>query len=85
MNVDVKPVMGYLDHLVMARPYKILKPGRAKSNVCLRNHNAKQITLPKWPAVGEIEAENVIPALLATRPTGNESAKGEATTQKRGR
>ena len=29
----------------------------------------KQITLPKWTAVGETEVANVIPALLAPTPT----------------
>ena len=51
-------------------------------NVCLRNHTAKQITLPKQTVVGEIAAANVIPSLLALKPTEDESDKGEVTTQK---
>ena len=45
-NVVVEPVMGYLDYIAMARSYGVLKPGRGKIDVCLRNHSAKQITLP---------------------------------------
>ena len=60
MNVVVKPVMEYLDHIAMARSYGVLKPGRGKIDVCLRNHSSKQITLPKQTAVGEITAANVI-------------------------
>ena len=48
-----------------------------KIDVCLRNHSTKQITLPKWTAVGEITAANIIPALLAPRPTGDKSGRGE--------
>ena len=51
MNVVVKPIMGYLDHIAMARCYDILRHRVGKINVCLRNHSAKQITLPKWTAV----------------------------------
>ena len=36
------------------------------------NHSAKQITLPKWTAVGEIATANIILALLALKPTGHE-------------
>ena len=48
MNVVVKPIKGYLEHITTARSYGVLKPGRGKIDDCLRNHNAKQITLPKW-------------------------------------
>ena len=34
MNVVVEPVMGYLDHIAMARSYGVLKPGRGKIDVC---------------------------------------------------
>ena len=33
--------------------------------------------------MGEIAAANVIPSLLALKPTGDKSGKGKATTQKR--
>ena len=41
----------------------------------------REITFPKWTAVGEIAAANVIPALFAPKPTEDDSDKGEATTQ----
>ena len=66
----------------MARYYEILRPERGKIDVCLRNHSVKQITLLKWIVVGEITATNAILALLALKPTENESGQGEATTQK---
>ena len=47
LNVIVEPFTGYLEHIAMARSYEVLKPGRGKIDVCLRNHSAKQITLPK--------------------------------------
>ena len=43
VNVIVEPVTGYLDYIAMARSYGLLKPGRGKIDVCLRNHSAKQI------------------------------------------
>ena len=52
MNVVVDAVMGYLDHIATASSYGVLKPGRGKINVCLKNHSAKQITLPTETAVG---------------------------------
>ena len=77
MNVVVKPVMGYFDHIATARSCGVLKPGRGKVDVCLRNHSAKQITLPKQTTVGEIAATNIILTLLAPKPTWHESGKGE--------
>ena len=65
MNVIIKPTIGYTDHTVMVRSYGVLRPGVGKVNVCLRNHSAKQITLPQWTAVGEIAVTNAIPFLLA--------------------
>ena len=70
MNVVVEPVIGYLDHIGTGRSYGVLKPGRDKIDVCLRNHNAKQITLPKETAMGEITAANIIPALLVQSQQG---------------
>ena len=51
MNVVAEPFRGYSDHIAMARSYGVLKLGRGKIDVCLRNHKVKQITLPKT-AVG---------------------------------
>ena len=79
MNVVVEQVMGYLIYVATARSYGVLKPGKGKIDVCLINHSAKQITLPEWAAVREIMAANIILALLAQKPTGHESGKGEAT------
>ena len=42
LNVIVEPVTGYFEHIAMARSYGILKPGRDKIDVCLRNHSAQQ-------------------------------------------
>ena len=81
VNAVVKPVMGYLDQITIARSYGILKPRRGKIDVCLRNHSAKQITLPKQTAVGEIIAANVILALLVPKPTEDISDKGKATAK----
>ena len=53
INEVVEPVMGYSDHIATPRYYGVLKPGRGKIDFCLRNHSAKQITLPKETAVGE--------------------------------
>ena len=83
MNVVVEPVMGSADHVALARSYGILKPERGKIDVCLRNHNTKQISLPKWTAVGKTTAANIIPALLVLKPTGDNSGKGKATAQNR--
>ena len=47
MNVLVEPGTGYLDHIAKARSYGALKPGRDKSDVCLRNYRAKYIMLQK--------------------------------------
>ena len=43
----------------------------------------KQITLPKWAAVGEVAAANIIPALLVLKPTELETCKDKATVEKR--
>ena len=82
-NAIVKPVTGYLEHIAMARLYGVLKPGRGKIDVCLRNHSVKQITLPKETAVGELAAANIIPALLAPKPTGHGVGDKESTLEKR--
>ena len=33
VNVVVKPVLGYSDHIAMARSYEVIKPGRGKIDV----------------------------------------------------
>ena len=80
MNVAVKSIAAYSDHITMARYYGVLRPGVGKINVCLRNQSAKQVTLPKQTAVGEIAVANAIPSLLTLEPTENDSVRGEATT-----
>ena len=83
MNVVVKPVIGYLDHVAMARYYGVMKSGRGKIDVCLRNHSTKQITLPNWTAVGEIMTANIIMALFVPEPTGHEAGKVKSLLGKR--
>ena len=83
MIVVVEAVTAYLDHIATDRCYGALRPGRDKIVFCLRNHSAKQITLPKLTAVREITATNVIPALLALKPTEDDSHTSKTTTQKR--
>ena len=63
MNIAVKSVTGYWDCTATARSYGVLRAERGKIDVWLRNHSAKQITLPKWTALGEITAGNIIPFL----------------------
>ena len=43
----VDPVTGYSEHIATARSYGVLKPGKGKINVCLRNHSARQGDPPK--------------------------------------
>ena len=84
LNVVADPVTGYSEHISTARSYEVLKPGRGKIDDCLRNHSTKQITLPKWTAVGEITAANIILALLTPNPTVHEAVKNnEANVEER--
>ena len=83
MNMVIGPIVGYSDHIVIARSYDVLRPGEGKVNICLRNDNAKQNTLPKWAAVGEIAVANAILALLPPKSTEKEAVRGEATAQQR--
>ena len=76
-----EPITGYSDDIAVASSYGILRLGVGKINVCLRNHNVKQITLPKWTAVGEITVANAILTLLMSKPTEDDSVGGEATAQ----
>ena len=52
VNVVVESFMGYSDHITTAQSYGVLRPGKGRINVCLRNHSTKQVTLPKQTAVG---------------------------------
>ena len=83
LNDVVEPVTGHSEHTAVARSYEVLKPGRGKIDVCLRNHSVKQITLPKWTAGREIAAANIIPVLLVPKPTGHGAGEKEATVEKR--
>ena len=83
LNVDVEPVTGYSEHIAMARSYGILKLGKGKIDVCLRNHSVKQVTLPKQTAMGKIAAANINPTLLAPKPMGHGAGEKEATVKKR--
>ena len=67
----------------MATLYWVLKPEKGKIDVFLRNHNVKQVTLPKQTTVGEIIVTNIIPALLVPQPTGHGAGEKEATVEKR--
>ena len=58
-------------------------PGKHKIDVCLRNHNARQVILPKQTTVGEIVPADMILALLDQRPTEHRGDKKETTTEKR--
>ena len=81
LNVTVEPVTGYSKQTSKARSYGVLKPQRGKIDVCLRNHSAKKITLPKQTAVGKITTANIIPALLMQEPTGHWVGRKEATAE----
>ena len=81
MNVVIEPIVGYLDYTVTPRSSGVLRKGVGKVDFCLRYHSAKEITLPKWTAVGEIAVANNIPALLMLRPTEDHSVRYKATTQ----
>ena len=43
----VESVAGYSEHISMARSYQVLRPGKGKIDVCLRNHSVKQVMLLK--------------------------------------
>ena len=75
LNVVVELILSYLEHIAMATSYGVLKPGRGKIDICLKNHSARQITPQKWTAVGEITAANIIPALLVPKPPGYEAGR----------
>ena len=71
LSVVVERVTGYSKHIAMARLYGVIKPGKGQIDVCLRNHSARQVILPKQTAVGEITPVDMIPALLDQKPTGH--------------
>ena len=82
LNAVVEPVTGYSEHIAMARSYGVLKPGKGKADVCLRNHSVKQVTLTKQTAVDEITAAKIFPSLLVPKPTGHGVAEKEALQRK---
>ena len=69
VNVVIKPIVGYLDCIATARCHGVLRPRIGKTNVGLRNQTAKQITLRKWTALGEIPLADAILTLLVLKPT----------------
>ena len=69
LSVVVEPVTGYSEHIATARSYGVLKPGKDKIDICLRNHSTREVILPKQTTVGEMAA-NMIPALLAKSQQG---------------
>ena len=83
MNGIVEAIISYLDHAATARSYSVLRPGVDKVNMCLRNHSAKQITLPKQTAVGEVAVANASPSLLALKPTEKDVVRDETTSHQR--
>ena len=60
-----EPVAGYSEHFATAK--LVLRPGKGKTDVWLRNQSVKQVTLPQWTAVGVIKGANMIPGLLALK------------------
>ena len=81
--VAAELVMGYSENTILAKSYGVLKLGRGKIDLCLRNHSAMQIVLPKQTAVREITAANLILALLALKPIGHGVGEKEATGEKK--
>ena len=75
----VEPIFGYSEHIATSRLYGELRSGKGKIDICLWNHSARQVTLPKQTTVGEITSVGVIPAQLAQKPTGLEEGQGETT------
>ena len=82
LSVVVEPVIGYSEHIATSRSYGELRPGKSKINVCLMNHSARQVTLPKQTTVGEITPANIIPAVLDQKTVGLKEDKRETTTKK---
>ena len=82
LSVVVEPVIGYSEHITVARSYGNLRSGKGKINICLRNHSARQVILPKQTTVGEIMPANMIQALLDQNTVGLREDKRETTTTK---
>ena len=80
-NVVTEPIVDYSDHIATARSCCVLRLRIGKIDVCLINHSAKQFTLPKWMAIGDIALANIILVLLVLKPTEDNSAAGKATAQ----
>ena len=83
MSVVVEPVTGHSEHIAMAISYEELRPEKGKINICLKNHSARQVTLPRQTTVGESMPANMIPALSNQKPTGFEEHKKGTTTKKK--
>ena len=83
LSVIVEPIFGYSEHIAMARTYGELRPGTGKIDICLQNHSAWQVTLPKQTTVEEIMCNDISPALLAEKPTGLKGSKGESIINKK--
>ena len=47
LNVVVEPVFGYSKYITMARSHGELRPETGKIDICLQNHSARKVTLPK--------------------------------------
>ena len=82
LTIVVEPVTGYSEHIAMTQTYGILKPGTGKINVCLRNHSARQVTLPRQTTVEEIAPADIVPAPLDQKSTGH-GGKRETTIKKK--
>ena len=67
MNAVAEPVIEYLDHVAMARSYGVLKPGRDKIEVCLRNHSAKQNPPPTVDCCGRYHSSKHHPDSVGTK------------------
>ena len=81
MNVVTEPIGDFSEHIAMTRFYGILRLGMDKLNIYLINYSAKQITFPKWTAVGEVGVTNAIPSLLVLKSTEDDSVRDKVTTQ----
>ena len=76
LNVVVEPVLSHSKDTAMARSHRELRPETGKTDICLWNHMARQVTLPKQTKVGEIKSAGVNPMLLVLKPTGLKGNKG---------
>ena len=77
LNVVVEPVFSYSEHTSMARSQGELRLETGKIDICLWNHSARQMTLPKQTTVGEITSACVNLMLLVPKPNVSKVAKGK--------